>query len=1166
LGSENEHTAQPRRPNNIQDLVLSLQSFKMSVQSTVNKRRKTAAGVASVPAFTVNVSFADGSSVTLDVTDDSLTAAQLCQALSTTTSRVVSALFDANDEQELDATCSARDLGLSMESALIAIEAAAEALVVSQALTTECSDAQFEELSSAKGATTKVLDLSDCNALSEEGVACIHSFPFVRELLLRNCNLGRASSTMGTVLASFVSITSLTSLDISNNGLSSRSTQRLFAALATNTHLLILNIAENALLKGGADSVAEALESNVCLTVLDVSKNQFGAAGMQRIAQALMKTTVLTELTISGWAGFEGPECLGSEGSGVTIEAGTTNADFSSKVLIIGSRGGMVLAAFMHRCHSLQVLNLAGTALEPEGAGSIADFVLTSGVISSLNMANCEIRSAGAAHVARIIEAPTALTVLDVTQNGLCEGDHWDIYGECFDEDSSGILAFCTALEMNTGLSTLEISRNQFPNDTVAALTKALTLNKALSQVNILHTGICYHDVVKLTAAVRSAAAGTGQIRSLCGLRGDEVELDFGVGQKTTYGGLTHKLGAGSAYLLALEVSCNPALSRLSVAGNSVGEIVCTDGWVHKPGSSESRGQVWGYFKNQSANGQTNAPEGCGALGMRILAGTLGPAIPLVPSALAGNLAVNDGDSFPKNLRSLDLSRNPCNAAESAIYLAATLHHATALRSLHVGCNLITKGPYMKLLMDVVESHGKIEVFCGVPIAQLKADSITEVDVSLQSLGSEGALVLQKYLQGNKLLSKLTFGDDIAVTMTTDMEAISFRGKKLGSGGGQICGDFMRRCPALTSVDVTGSGFGNEGLRSIASALEATQELTFLDASHNLGDAAIVDELLEAAQKQGKISMLCNVPICDLKANRTTELDVSGTSLGLEGALLLSKFLRSGSLTKLKFKGESNYLFSFSNEHHSTQHKERLAVTVDVAMTEAKFRNMDLGCAGACILAAFLPRCHALTELDISENGISSSGMLGSGSDSGGFVALAKHIQTNTTLTSLNLSKTQAYFSPCMQQMLSALETNRTMTSLDLSNNSWDKDAAPAIVSLIQNNSSLSTLKLANSYLGSYEKEDPETFAETTVETPEVPNVIIAALAKNTVLTKLDLTKCRLSNEQLAEIGQLLQPARDRLRAALLADLDETNEQLRELKAKRKQLRTRIEDIPAGAQ
>jgi len=116
----------------------------MSVQSTVNKRRKTTAGVASVPAFTVNVSFADGSSVTLDVTDDSLTAAQLCQALSTTTSRVVSALFDANDEQELDATCSARDLGLSMESALIAIEAAAEALVVSQALTTECSDAQFE--------------------------------------------------------------------------------------------------------------------------------------------------------------------------------------------------------------------------------------------------------------------------------------------------------------------------------------------------------------------------------------------------------------------------------------------------------------------------------------------------------------------------------------------------------------------------------------------------------------------------------------------------------------------------------------------------------------------------------------------------------------------------------------------------------------------------------------------------------------------------------------------------------------------------------------------------------------------------------------------------------------------------------------------------------------
>ena len=65
------------------------------------------------------------------------------------------------------------------------------------------------------------------------------------------------------------------------------------------------------------------------------------------------------------------------------------------------------------------------------------------------------------------------------------------------------------------------------------------------------------------------------------------------------------------------------------------------------------------------------------------------------------------------------------------------------MRVLHVGdCSI----PEMEMveLMQAVDSHGNIEVFCGVPIKKLS--SITELDISGKCLGAEGAFVLASYM------------------------------------------------------------------------------------------------------------------------------------------------------------------------------------------------------------------------------------------------------------------------------------------------------------------------------------------------------------------------------------------------------------------------------------
>ena len=74
--------------------------------------------------------------------------------------------------------------------------------------------------------------------------------------------------------------------------------------------------------------------------------------------------------------------------------------------------------------------------------------------------------------------------------------------------------------------------------------------------------------------------------------------------------------------------------------------------------------------------------------------------------------------------------------------LACTPHmHSEALTSLHLGCNNIPEEQ-----MKTIIAMDKFDVLCAVPVKELKANSITELDLSGESLGAEGAIVLFTYI------------------------------------------------------------------------------------------------------------------------------------------------------------------------------------------------------------------------------------------------------------------------------------------------------------------------------------------------------------------------------------------------------------------------------------
>ena len=73
------------------------------------------------------------------------------------------------------------------------------------------------------------------------------------------------------------------------------------------------------------------------------------------------------------------------------------------------------------------------------------------------------------------------------------------------------------------------------------------------------------------------------------------------------------------------------------------------------------------------------------------------------------------------------------------------------LTSLNIGSNNIPI-ENMNEIMAIVEAKPAMKVLCAVPF---RDKAITELDVSGQSLGVEGALVIRRYLENNGALTSL---------------------------------------------------------------------------------------------------------------------------------------------------------------------------------------------------------------------------------------------------------------------------------------------------------------------------------------------------------------------------------------------------------------------------
>jgi hypothetical protein len=287
----------------------------------------------------------------------------------------------------------------------------------------------------------------------------------------------------------------------------------------------------------------------------------------------------------------------------------------------------------------------------------------------------------------------------------------------------------------------LDMSGQSIGAEGAIMLAPEIADNRALSVANVMGNRIGKEMLSELQKIMRSKP----NLISLCGIAGDATEADLsGVG-----------MDADDAIILASELPDKGKLTLLNLAQNDLGELVLSEGWT-KTGDGFYDGPI--VFKHADGREQKEGP---GSKPEGIIA--IANAIPDMGALTSLDISENElhaegtkllAEAVKGNqiMTALNISSNYLTFdgkdhgdMTGVAVLADAMPGMGALTSLHVGKNNIPKKE-MKEIMAIAMRMDSMKILCEVPF---KDKTLTELDVSGKNLGSEGALVVAEYLDGN---------------------------------------------------------------------------------------------------------------------------------------------------------------------------------------------------------------------------------------------------------------------------------------------------------------------------------------------------------------------------------------------------------------------------------
>ena len=401
----------------------------------------------------------------------------------------------------------------------------------------------------------------------------------------------------------------------------------------------------------------------------------------------------------------------------------------------------------------------------------------------------------------------------------------------------------------------------------VEALAAGFRANRVLTSVNLLHTALGVHGAQTIVAAFEQSRT----LETLCGVRQAQTHLDLS----------SLSLGAGDAILIAADVKASRSLLTCNLLRNNFGTNVrvLTDAFAQQQQQQQQQGalrSLCGIRPNQteaSFRNKSLRAEDAALLAVELYHSQTLRKLDLVNSGV-GLVSAVDGGLIPSidgicsalksntTLQHLDISSAKVGLEGSAAIIDMLSGNQT-LTALDVCHSRLGTGS--QPLADAVLRHASLQIFCGIPIRGIRADQLTELELSGQGIGAHGAAVLAQLLASNDTITFLglcnnNLGDQCtsiahaalcharlevfcAIPMRTiradaHMTALDLSNKSFNAHGALVLADLIKVHGTLKSLDIAGNGIGGAESSPIAfqrlgEALRQNNTLTDLILSSN---------------------------------------------------------------------------------------------------------------------------------------------------------------------------------------------------------------------------------------------------------------------------------------------------------------------------------------------
>ena len=741
---------------------------------------------------------------------------------------------------------------------------------------------------------------------------------------------------------------------------------------------------------------------------------------------------------------------------------------------------------------SLKVIYISNCNITDKAVGDIAAVIYRSTQLQEFDVSRNSFRSTGAIKIAKALQNISTLTKLYLNNNHVTDLAADDI---------------ATVLSRNTQLQELDISENNFQTTGAKTITKALQSGYILRKLYISNNNITAEAADDIAAVIYRST----QLQ--------EVDVSRNSFQST------------GAIKIAKALQNISTLTKLYLNNNHITDLAADD--IATVLSRNTQLQELDISEN---NFQTT---GAKTISKALRSGYILRKLYISNNNITAEAADDIAAVIYRStqLQEVDVSRNSFQST-GAIKIAKALQNISTLTKLYLNNNYITD-----LAADdiaTVLSHNT---------------QLQELDISENNFQTAGAKTITKALQSGYMLRKLYIcNNNIPAEAADDIAAVIYRSTQLqevdvSRNSFQSTGAIKIlkavQISTITKLHMNGIHFTYDAAADVAAAVSHNTHLQELDISNNQIEAVGIMKIAKALQSNATLKKLymSRIRITDKAADAVAtalsfnfqlhELDISKNILLTKGIKPIAKVLQSiVTLTKL-YINENGISDDAADDiaaviHSNTQLQEfdvskntfQVLGTMKIAtalssvstLTKLYINNNNITSKSADGIAAVICCNTQLQEFDISENKLQATGVM----------IITKALQSITTLKKLCISNNiyigkNAYTEGALSDIenttekaaysfAEAVSRNVKLQEIDFSENYFPITGIVKIMQVLQSIFTVNKLYVINNNI-----------------TEEAANDFAAALAFNTQLQELDISKNNLQTQGTIKIAKALQ-------------------------------------------